>query len=142
MIEYKKNKTLLTIQKVEETNNTVIIYNKMNNFRELFDFSIDYWETSNNDNKKLNPEGKLKLCKDRPFGVFYKKNFDNVDMPGVNYYSIFAISKKHILQMPKEKYQELIEYVDDYHNTECAHYLERITLVMFGHIPDECLIDG
>lgn len=143
MDAHKRDKTLATIRKVEETHNSVFYVSRMENGveKDLYDFHLDYWKTSNSKNQELNAEGQLKQCEIRPFGEFYKKTFQGVYTPVVNYGGIFAVSKEHMLQTPKRKYEELIRYVSDMSNTECAHYLERVVVTMFMPVPDECFYE-
>ena len=46
---------------------------------------------------------------------------------------IFAVSSNHIKTRSKEKYQELLGYVNKNKNEECSHYLERSYITLFLH---------
>jgi hypothetical protein len=62
-----------------------------------------------------------------------------VTINGVNYFTIFAVSREHIRNRSKESYKELINLVNKDKNEETAHYFERAFLAVFHPIPDYCI---
>jgi hypothetical protein len=141
MDAHKKEKTLQTIQKTEETKNSVFLvsYYKNGALNTLYDFIIDNYVVANSKNYELNKSDKLKPCSIRPFGKWYETVFPDININHVNYQSIFAVSREHILNRSKESYQEILNYVNTYNNEESAHYIERAFLAIFYPIPDKCL---
>jgi len=91
----KKIITTNVINKTIENNNTVIYSNYVKNgiINYLYDFKLDNWNTSNSENKKLNNDSILRKCDITPFGNWYKKNFNNLNINYITYFGIFSISK-------------------------------------------------
>ena len=136
----KKNKTYKTIDYAEKTRNSVFIGKNYNDiYRDLYGFKLDKHLTASPENQKLNNDRALKPCEIRPFGKWYNSLFGNLRTTLVDYTSIFAVSREHILQHPKSHYEKLISYIDDHISPECGHYIERAWVSIFSPIPAECL---
>jgi len=144
MDEHKRSKTLFVINKAVKTENTVLSGSIFNdNIREVFkDFSLDVWKNTNINNISINPIINLKLSELRPFYKWYDNNFENVDNHVVCWFGIFAVSKKHIIQHPIEKYKNLLHYLDDHHNPEVGHYMERSWGTLFYPYEKECVFSN
>jgi hypothetical protein len=140
MDQHKKEKTLKTIEKVKETNNSVFYCNHLDDYSSIYNFTLENWTPTNSENRSLNNDTSLRLCDIRPFGKWYDYVFNGININDINYHGIFAVSKQHILNRPKESYEELIEYVDKNKNEECAHYFERAFLSVFYPI-DKMLVN-
>lgn len=141
MDTHKKGTTLKVMKLVIDTKNTVIYGTKLKEtVRKTFEtFYLDEWKATNKQNSSVNPEKKLKPCQQRPFGVWYDKNFDkNIPIYYSVFWGIFAVARKHILQKPREFYENLLHYVDDHSNPEAGHYIERAWCVIFFPFEDEC----
>lgn len=130
-----------TIEKMTTTNDSVFCILPINNsIDNIYNFTLETYAASTVQN---NPE---KMCYDlvpctiRPFGKFYETYFSNIVTTGINYFSIFGVSKKHILNAPKKLYEDLIEHINKDTHTEAAHYIERVSLALFHPIPKECLV--
>jgi hypothetical protein len=92
------------------------------------------------ENLKLNPDVKLLPSPERPFGVWFRKNFPGIGpVHGFSMYGSFAVAREHILQHPVEYYQNLIKYLNHHHNPEAIHFFEIGWAAVFHPIPDECL---
>lgn len=141
MDEHKKDKTLKTIQKVNETGDSVFMVTTYKEpvAKSLYDFVLDNWPVSSEKNRKLNSDIVLSKSKIRPFGKWYETHFPGIDIYAVNYQTLFAVSREHIRNRSKESYQKLIQLVDKHKNEESAHYFERAMLAIFHPIPKECI---
>ena len=69
-LPYKKDKAVKWIKELERRRSYVFIGSKYDNGirRDLYNFQLDHYTSSDNKNKKLNPESKLYLSENRPFG--------------------------------------------------------------------------
>ena len=122
---YKKTKALNVFNNISENNNNIFSCMKENLYETQKNFTIDYWLLSNEDNKTINSDAKIFLSDKRPFGDWYNHFFKNKDINCITYNSIFAVSKKTILNKPIEFYKSLLNEVNENHNPETNHYLER-----------------
>jgi hypothetical protein len=57
----------------------------------------------------------------------------------VNYFGVFAVSKKHILNHPQTYYQKLLAEFPKHSNPEVGHYFERAWLAVFHPVDGTCL---
>lgn len=136
----KTNKTYRVLQYVEKTQNSAFIGQPVNDVgQDLYDFRIDWYVTANKENRQLNNGSAVKPCAIAPFGKWFYSNFGNTKTTLVDYTSIFAVAQDHILQHPKEYYENLIKYVDDDISPECGHFMERAWVTVFSPLPAECL---
>ena len=139
---HKRKQTLKVIELVQKTQNTVLLgYKNEKNIRNVFyDFQIEEWKATNQENSTSNPETKLQLCEPRPYGKWYDLNFNPVlDVHIVCYFGIFAVAREHIIQHPKSYYEKLIKYVETHSNPEAGHYMERSWGVIFYPYPESCV---
>jgi hypothetical protein len=134
----KKIKTYKTLDLVKQTKKTVFVGGYVNG-RDIYNFKLDEWESTNQNNKEKTDTHKLKKCFSQPFGTWYENNFPNVELRFITWNGIFAVSKKHILQHSKEYYEKLLMQLSDSSNPECGHYFERAWVSVFERIPDDCL---
>lgn len=141
MDNHKKNITLGVIRKVMKTKTTVLRGDYGVFPDELFNFKIDEWKSSNNNNKFLNPENELVLSHTRPYGKWFKENFGNIKVKVFCYYGIFAVAKEHIVQHPKEHYKKLLRQLEGSSNPEVGHYMERAWGAVFYPYPDSVIYD-
>jgi len=106
----------------------------------LYYFTLDEWETTNINNKKLNNETKLLLSPIRPFGKWYEKLFNtNINITVITYLSMFAVHKNHITQHPIEYYNNIIYFINTHSNPEVGHYIERSWAAIFYPYPNNCI---
>lgn len=137
---YKFDIATKVIKLVNDTNNTVLLGALFNDIpNDIYDFKIDEWKATNEKNNQLNPETKLEPSPIRPFGNWFKENFGDIVGKVVCYFGIFAVSKEHIIQHPKEHYEKLIKYLDYHSNPEAGHYMERSWSALFYPYPDSCI---
>ena len=103
-----------------------------NYFERIKDFTLDEYQSTNVNNRIMNPERKLQLSPIRPFGKWFKTNFNQRDtIPHLWFNGIFAVTKDQILQNPKELYMKLEEQLNSHSNPEVGHYMERSWAALF-----------
>jgi hypothetical protein len=129
--KFERSKNL--VKTVEETNNTVFSCTNDENFVENnYNFEIDSYLSTNENNKKINDDAKIKLNENRPFGKWYNTIFKNEEKNiCISWNSIIAVSRENILQKPKLYYEKLLKEVDNHPNPEAGHYLERSWYAIF-----------
>ena len=143
MSETKESKTKRVLEKVKETNNSVIFgkwYKDVRNDARLKNFTIAEWSGTTAANVSLLPDkgcGPSKIA--RPFSSWYDHFFGSLKINAISYTSIFAISKEHILQHPIAYYQQLLESVSHHSNPEDGHFMERTWVAVFHPLPESCL---
>ena len=138
--EHKIRTTYKLMHLVDKTQDSVFLGKPYDNVREILGrLFINKHVATNLVNKKANPEKELLPCPIRPFGRWYDAMFGDVISKVVCYFSLFAVSKEHILQHPKEYYEKLIKFVDSHSNPEAGHYMERSWAAIFAPYPEECI---
>lgn len=136
----KGPKICKTMNLVNKTHNTVIIGKYVKVPDSIYNFTLDNYLSSNKENQ-IN-EGsieEMELANIRPFGAWFNHHWPNKTVDLVNYQSIFAIHKKHILQHSKSYYEELLEELSHDVNPEVGHYMERSWVMVFSPLPKNCL---
>ena len=131
---YKKSAATNVINNIGNTNNTYFSYYSQNIYMEFKDFQLDEWSASYGKNKSINDELKLTPSTIRPFGKWYKHHFGDMIVNHYQYGGIFAVHKNHILQHPKEYYENMIKELEVSSNPEVGHYYERAWAAVFGPI--------
>jgi len=128
--KFDRSKNLVTT--VENTNKTVLSCVKEENFIENnYNFQLDNYLLTNENNKQINSDSTVKMSNIRPFGKWYETIFTNEKNECISYNSIIAISKENILQKPKLYYEKLIKELNTHHNPETGHYMERSWYAVF-----------
>ena len=130
--DYKKVKALNVFKNISQNNNDIFSCNKENLYESQKNFTIDNYLSTNEDNKNINADAKILISDKRPFSTWYDHFFKNKDINCITYNSIFAVSKKTILNKPIEFYVSLLNEVDKDHNPETNHYLERSWASVFN----------
>lgn len=105
---------------------------------DIADFSLDSYISTHAENVAKNPESELQLCNERPYSVWFEKNFGDLCVNGTTYNGIFAVSREHIHHQSREFYEGLLGYVDHSSNPEAGHYIERSWMAIFHPIPEAC----
>lgn len=107
------------VKNAKETNNTVLSCSKDDDFVEKnYNFVIDNYLSTNENNKNLNTDTSMKVSDIRPYGKWYNSIFTNEKNTCITWASIIAVSRKNILQKPKSYYEKLIKEVDNHPNPE------------------------
>jgi hypothetical protein len=141
-LDWHKVKTTFKLMfLVDKTQKTVLLGKPYDNVRaDLGRLFINKHVATNLVNKSANPETLLLPCPIRPFGRWYDAMFGtDVVAKVVCYFGMFAVSKEHILQHPKEYYENLLSFVDKHSNPEAGHYMERSWGAVFSPLPDDCI---
>ena len=142
-MKFKYDKAKRLLSEVENHNDTVFIGNKHENVKkELYNFALDNWKTSNEINAVLNPETKIEHASIRPFGKWYEAHFPNVKSDFISYSGIIAISRADIIKHPKSYYEDLIKELDKTSNPEAGHYFERAWHAIFYPYNNAKFIEG
>lgn len=136
---YKWRNATRTIDLAVRTNKSVFIGTKKDVLREEYNFTLDNWKASNQQNSSVNNENKLFECPERPFGKWYEKNFGNVRVDALVYFGIFAVGKKDTHHRSLDSYKNLITYLDGHSNPEAGHYFERAWLAVFHPVSQDCI---
>ena len=141
MDDHKKHITLGVVNKVLQTGTSVFRGDYGTFPDEIYNFQIDKWKSTNNNNKLINPENELVMSPIKPYGKWYEANFGKLKVKTFCYYSIFAVSKEHIIQHPVEKYKKLLQQLEGSSNPEVGHYMERAWGAVFHPYPESCIYD-
>jgi uncharacterized protein YxeA len=139
---YKYDIFLNIIDLVHKSNNSVFYGSSFNNVQmDNYNFTIDayYNPNGNKENQNINSEQLLKLSPVRPYGKWYERCFGDVVVKVVCYFGIFAVSREHIQQHVKQRYINLMDYINDHSNPEVGHYMERSWGAVFYPYPESCV---
>lgn len=133
----KLSKARKTIEILETQKTSIFLGNLFSDIKtELYNFQIDKWQSTSNENVNMNDESTLVLSDIRPYGKWFEHHFGNNVVKFVTYYGINAIAKKHILQHPKEYYQNFLDELSVASNPEVGHYIERSYCALFHPMND------
>jgi len=126
-MQHKYNKMKKLLNFINLKNKAILIYDfKYENVKNvLYNFTIENYQGTNQQNKEINPEFKLELSEIRPYGKWFKHYFNDIIIQHITYCSIFSVDKKDILQHSKEYYENLIKQLNNSSNSEAIHYFER-----------------
>ena len=117
---------------IKNTGNAVFLGEYYENIKNKFEnFCLNNWRSTNNQNFDKNNESMLDLSLIRPFGEWYKYNFDNIIVNFVCYWGIFSLDKRDIIQHPINRYINLINQLNSSSNPEVGHYIERSWAAIF-----------
>ena len=142
--EYNKQlRAILLARECENANTSVIIGVKHKSVKkELYNFAMNTYKSTTPENRKINSETILDLCKTRPYGKWFEQKFPEVDIEYIPYSGIIAISKQHILQHPKSYYERLMDELSYSSNPEVGHYFERSWVAVFHPLTNARFIDA
>ena len=131
-MKLKIGKAKKIMAELNKKQGSVFIGNFMSDVKkQLYDFKLNEWKTSNLENFIQNSEQKLQLSKIRPFGKWFESKFKKIKITHMSFGCIMAISREHILQHPKQYYKDLIKDLDNSSNPEAGHYFERAWEAVF-----------
>jgi Protein of unknown function (DUF3431) len=111
-------------------------------YQDYYDFSLDNWSASNQENYKINPEHILTPSKYQPFGEWYRHYFGEDAVYKLHaLQGVFGISRKIAHQRCRSFYQEIIQDLEVSSNPEVGHYFERGWAAVFDIKTDalQCL---
>ena len=122
----KNHRATQILNGIISTKNAVFFAEYYKNIYDKFkDFCLDNWKSSNIQNYDKNNETILHLSEIRPFGKWYKYNFENVTANYVCYWGIFSVDKRDIIQHSIIRYINLMNQLNNSSNPEVGHYIER-----------------
>lgn len=129
----KKDYTFSTIFEMEKQNKAVFLTSHLDDdVKNIFyGWEIDDWESTNENNKTLNLGNQLKLSETRPLGAWYDKNFNDLRVTQTSNWGIFTMSKDDIIKNDLKHYIKFLTQIDDHHNPEVGHYIERCWYSIF-----------
>ena len=97
-----------------------------------YDFKIDNYLSSDENNKKINADTSMEISKIRPFGKWFDATFTNGEKNTcIGRNAVFAISKQDILQKSKSYYESMMSQLSTHQNPETIHYFERSWYAVF-----------
>ena len=99
---------------------------------EFKNFHLEIWSSTDPNNLDKNKESGLCAANIRPFGKWFLHNFGNIKVIFSNYYGIFSIDKKDIIQHRKYRYEKLVKQLEVSSNPEVGHYIERSWAAIFS----------
>jgi len=94
-------------------------------------FQLENWASTDQNNIIKNKESYLSPANIRPFGKWFLHNFGNIKVFFSNYYGIFSLDKKDIIQHRKYRYEKLVKQLEVGSNPEVGHYTERSWAAIF-----------
>ena len=100
--------------------------------QKLYNFTLDSWSASDQQNFKLNNETVLAKASIRPFGSWFDAFFPGIRLSVIQCGGIFSIAKSDILQRSIEFYQRLLSEFKTDSNPEAGHYMERSYAAVFS----------
>jgi hypothetical protein len=100
-------------------------------YDEFKNFHLENWSSSDHNNIVKNNESILYPANIRPFGKWFLHNFGNIKVYISNYYGIFSVDKKDIIQHRKYRYEKLVKQLEVSSNPEVGHYIERSWAAIF-----------
>jgi len=119
----KKDHLLTTINEIENIHDEVFIFYDV--YDGFYDFELDDWESTNDRNKNINPDYKLKKSEYRPLGSWFEKYFNHQFLTKTSNWGIFSASRDTITKNNISHYIKFLTQLDDHHNPEVGHYIER-----------------
>jgi hypothetical protein len=128
----KKKESDKLIKMIEDTNSAVFISSEYNDVKnDLYSFTLDHWEGTNEDNAKLLSKNNFEKAKIRPFGKWFENKFGDLNIKNIAWRGTFSVSKEDIIQKPQSFYESLITDLDNNSNPEEGHYFERSWAAIF-----------
>lgn len=132
-IPYKKEKALMTLQKIIKHESPVIFAHKKENIQQFFaNFSIEKWECSHPKNITSKNSSILAKSPIRPYKYWYMHHFGNKIHNDYTNMGIFSVHKLDIISNSVTHYKSFLKTVDKEPNPEAAHYIERSWLAILN----------
>lgn len=128
-MEYKKEKAVNLLNRIKNNNFKKAIfiakYIKKGALIEFFNFKLDKWRASYQQNYIKNSEEILQPARIRPFGKWFLFNFGNIMIKLYQWHGIFSIDKNDVIKHEKIRYERLLFQLQGSSNPEVGHYIER-----------------
>jgi len=104
------------------------------------DFELSQYKSSSWDNAAVNTETDLLPSPERPFSVWYEKQFSGAAVCRSCRLGIFAVHRRHCLRRSRAFYAHLLTYLDTHSNPEAGHYVERSWAAIFKDLPEDAYL--
>jgi hypothetical protein len=130
----KYERSIKMIETVEKTNKTYLscLVHDKEEIKKEYNFKLDSYRISDENNLKKNNNDKLEPSSIRPFGKWFDAVFVNEEKNNCFVFnSILSVSRKNILQKPKSYYENILNQVNTGENLETVHYVERSWYAIF-----------
>ena len=131
----KKEIAIDLLNRIKNNNGNVAIFVGRFLQNGLYDefkiFHLENWSSSDHNNIVKNNESILYPANIKPFGKWFLHNFGNIKVYVSNYYGIFSVDKKDIIQHRKYRYEKLVKQLEVSSNPEVGHYIERSWAAIF-----------
>ena len=82
---------------------------------------------------------KMGLANPRPFGKWYKENFNDLPIYHVSLAGVMTVSRELIKQHDKAYYERFLKQLELHENPEVGHYIERSWIALFHPVPAESM---
>ena len=125
-VYFKYNKAKLLLESIETYNEAffVIDYQSTSNILDdYYYYRIDDYTSMTQSNLEKNDVVKFRKSKVRPFGKWYKQNFD-FDIKNVSLFGIFSINRKDVYNHDKQYYYKHMQSLEGVVMPELGHYYE------------------
>jgi len=94
--------------------------------KEMYDFTIDSYLSTNEKNKSLNNDNSMLISETRPYGKWFENIFTNNEKNKcIAYNGVLSLHRDDIIKKPVSYYEKIIKEVDKHNNPEALHYIER-----------------
>jgi hypothetical protein len=135
----KQRRVMRITEYLKNNRDSIIIGHKDNDIiNSTYDFTIDTWAVTNEENRKKNPESTLTPAQDRPLRAWFNKRFPGESISCVAFTGIFAVSRDDIQKRPVEFYKKLLQEHSEV-NPEVVHYSERLWKNIFSIDDSKCI---
>ena len=124
---FKVEKAKLVLELIEIHNEAFFIadYKSNNNILDdIYYFKLDNYKSMSKANLEKNDDVTFRKSKIRPFGKWYKNNFD-YNIQHISLFGIFSLSKIDIHNHNKSVYFKYMRSLEGAVNDELSHYFER-----------------
>jgi hypothetical protein len=132
------------IQKVLESKNTCMAKCGIDMIEYASEFTMDHYQSEDLQNRDGNDNVPTLPADTRPFKNWFIKYIgeDRKEFKACGVKGIFAVSKKHIRNFPRDSYIRILEQLETHISPEAGHYVERSWGAFFHPIEDHLLVDA
>jgi hypothetical protein len=131
--DYKAKQFHRILDKVRETGKSIILApsKTREEIEKERDFKLNEYKTSNDDNRRENPNIRINTSERSTLGSWYNEYFPGEKINCISWYAIFAASRYDIQKRPVDFYKDILATVSS-PNPEEGHYLERLWANVFS----------
>ena len=141
-LPHKRKKSTRLLKEIKERKKNVFIGVHVADVKtDQYNFQLDQWTSSDDQNKVINVGNKLEPAQIRPFGPWFEATFPNIKIQHMSYYGIVSVSQNEIHQHPIQYYEKLIKELSNSSNPEAGHYFERSWEAVFYPMKDTVFLE-